>query len=90
MRLLTHIVLYCAAMLSLIGCNIYSNVGEADGCVAQNTMRVTFNISSGNPEFQQTKASSYGPPSLENGTEWELKWFAIPFSSGPHSVSVVG
>ena len=71
MRLLTHIVLYCAAMLSLIGCNIYSNVGEADGCVAQNTMRVTFNISSGNPEFQQTKASSYGPPSLENGTEWE-------------------
>lgn len=58
--------------LLLSGCNIYFNGmdGAADG-VGNDGMHVTFAISAGHPDYAGTKASSYGTPSLEDGTEWE-------------------
>lgn len=58
--------------LLLSGCNIYFNGtdGAANG-VGNDGMHVTFAISAGHPDYAGTKASSYGTPSLEDGTEWE-------------------
>lgn len=70
MRRLAHILIACAVGLLFVGCDIYSN-DVVDDAMQQDGMRVTFAISSGNPEFSQSRASSYGSPSLENGTEWE-------------------
>lgn len=70
MRRLAHILIACVVGLLFMGCDIYSNDVVDDG-MQQDGMRVTFAISSGNPEFSQSRASSYGSPSLENGTEWE-------------------
>lgn len=58
--------------LFLSGCNIYFNGtdGAADG-VGNDGMHVTFAISAGHPDYAGTKASSYGTPSLEDGTEWD-------------------
>lgn len=71
MRWLTHILWAMAMGLTLIGCDIYSDEDVAGGAMERDGMRVTFTISSGNPEFSTSRASSYGNPSLENGTEWE-------------------
>lgn len=54
------------------GCDFYSTIlnGSSDG-VENDGMRMTFAISAGHPDYSYTKASSYGAPSLEYGTEWE-------------------
>lgn len=71
MKWLTHILWAMTMGLTLIGCDIYSDEDVAGGAMERDGMRVTFTISSGNPEFSTSRASSYGNPSLENGTEWE-------------------
>ena len=68
----THILLAFAAGLVLASCNIYNDPDGAGCSVAgPDGMSVNFSISAGNPAYYGTKASSYGAPSLENGTEWE-------------------
>lgn len=68
----THILLTFAAGLVLASCNIYNDPDGAGCSVAgPDGMSVNFSISAGNPAYYGTKASSYGAPSLENGTEWE-------------------
>lgn len=71
MQKFTHILIVLTIGAFLSGCNIYSDgMDGASVDVTDDGMRVTFAISAGHPDYSFTK-SSYGTPSLEDGTEWE-------------------
>ena len=71
MQKFIHILIVLTIGVFLSGCNIYSDgMDGASVNVTNNGMRVTFAISAGHPDYSFTK-SSYGTPSLEDGTEWE-------------------
>lgn len=68
MKKVTHILIILAAAFLTAGCKIYSDDAVCDTDITG--MRLMFNISARNPESAETR-TSYGTPSLENGTEWE-------------------
>lgn len=67
---LAHTLAAIALCLQFIGCDIYAEDVVCDHIV-QEGMSITFDITSENPNYSSSRATSYGNPELGNGTEWE-------------------
>lgn len=72
MKRFIHILIVLSAGVFLSGCNICSEILDvaSDGKM-DDGMSMTFSISAGHPDYSGTRASTYGPPYLEDGTQWE-------------------